>query len=207
MAVEDAYADATAYRDRTQKTDTGDDATIDLQLLAISRIIDRGTGRFFTRDVATVNRTYFVDPLAPNARMLLTDDIATKTGLIVTIDEANDGSFAGDPALVALDFELLPLNAEFGPEPKPWTSIHLASWGNRQFWPPGKRVQVAASFGWPAIPQSIIEGTIDATAQLRLETPRATQTIDSMGSIEKVSPTAASIVKTLIHAYMRRDLF
>ena len=207
MAVTDAYADAAAYKLRTDKTDSADDTVIDLQLLAISRMLDEVAGRFFTRDTGVIPRTYFPPPYAPNARLLRTHDIATKSGLTITVDEGNDGSFVGDPAFASTDFELLPMNADLGPLAKPWTMIMLPQWGARQFWSPGRRIQVQASWGWPAIPQGIIEATIDATAKLRLETPRATQTIDSMGNLEKVSPDAASIVWRAGLVHRRMDFF
>ena len=192
MAIGDAYASAATYRDRIQKSDPGDDATIDLQLLAVSRLLEKMTGRFFTRDVGVVKRTFPVDPLAPNPGILYVTDIATRTGLVV-----NDGS----SVIAATDYQLMPLNAEFGPEAMPWTEIVL------QHAISGRSVSVTASWGWPAIPQAVIEATINMTAELRLETPRATTTIDSLGNTEKVSPNAMKIARQIGLVYRRRDVF
>ena len=58
MAITDAYALAADYKARVEKTGTADDTEIDSVLLAVSRLIDRETSRFFTRDVAVVARVY-----------------------------------------------------------------------------------------------------------------------------------------------------
>lgn len=221
MAVTDAYAIATQYRNRLKKTDAADDSDILEDLKAVSRFIDFKCRRYFTKDDAVVARIYYPqgyfggDPEAENpwlftkgSRELRVDDIADRTGLVIKIDEDRDGSFADETALATTDYELWPLNADKGPEPKPWKRIALPAWSTRSGWPNSSPVEVTAKFGWPAIPNAIMNATIHLTGILRLESPRSTQRIpEGMDSAFAESSEAQDIIGELVKAYRRERLF
>ena len=201
MAVTDAYALASAYRKLISKTDSADDAEIDTDLKAVSRYLDRMLGRFFTKDAAAAARIFVREPQA-DPRVLWVDDLAV-VPTSIKIDENGDGGFAGETPLAAADFELWPLNADKGPEPRPWTAIHLPPSGGRAGWPAGRRVEVIAQWGWPAIPEAIARATVHLTAVLRLETPRATRRVPELGDAFDASREAQGIVRELAGVYRR----
>ena len=103
--------------------------------------------------------------------------------------------------LATTDYELLPLNANRGPEPRPYTRIGMTSWGKYSSFSAGERVEVTAQFGWPAVPEAIQRACIHLTAILRLETPRATRRIAELGDVIETSQDAQFIVKQLVDQY------
>lgn len=167
MAVTDRYAEAADYRNRVGKQSTDDDDVINDQLTAISRYLDQRLGRFFTKDAEPVARYYSG---SGGTILELDDDIAVAFGLVVKVDEDEDGSFADENALeVNTDFWLGPYNADKGPEPQPYEFLELNPNSTRlSYWPAAPRnIEVTASFGWPAVPGAIKEATIAICRQLR----------------------------------------
>lgn len=221
MPITDAYADNVRYKAIVGKTSGDNDTEIDAQLLAVTRYLDRKLGRFFNRDDAVVARVYYPEgyfggnPEAENpwvgqrsSRMLEVDDISTTTGLLIKIDTNRDGLFTDETALASTDYELLPLNADKGPEPKPWNVIHLPVWSTKIGWMPGAPVQVTARFGWPAVPEAIVQATCQLTAILRLESPRATSQISAgLDTVLGASRQAQDIVNELSRVYARPRVF
>lgn len=218
MTVNDAYSDAVTYRAAIDKTDTGEDAEILTDLTAITRYLESRLGRFFTKDAADVTRLYVPRSTGMSvrqdwaesenpykwggmSRVLSIDDLAALTS--IKIDQNRDGLFTDETALAATDFELFPRNAALGPEPMPYTSIGLTSWGATWAFPTGCRVQVIGKWGWPAIPESIKRAVIHLTAILRLETPRAQATISELGQLVQSSSQARGIVDELVRNYAR----
>jgi len=220
MPVTDAYTDAATYRGRLGKNDAGQDTAILVDLTAVSRFIDRKCHRFFTQDGSAVARLFYPqgyyrgDPEAENpwryvqgARTLWVDDIATSAGLQIVVDDGRDGSFSGDTAWASTDYQLLPLNADKGPEPKPFTSIFVPTWSSKSGFNPGSLIQVTAVWGWPSIPKAIVAATIQLTGILRLDSPRATERIpEAMDAAFDESPTAQKLIAELMTVYMRHDL-
>lgn len=200
MAVTDAYASAATYRAMFGKTDTSQDAAILVALTAVSRYLDRRLGRFFTRDVSVVTRRYY--PTSDSQKTLFVDDIATKTGLIVKVDDNQDGT-AEVTLTETTDFEVLPFDVDKGPEPQPWTQLYL----------PTKRVsriswasitEITASFGWPAIPSAIERATCELTAIVRIESPRATNQMNvGFDAIIGTSRQAQDIIDDLSRKYAK----
>lgn len=196
MAVTDAYFTAAEYRSRIGKDDTSDDADILTDGKAICRHIERKTERFFTKDASDATRVY--DPRMPG-RHLYTDDIVSVTS--ITVDTDSDGSFADETALATTDYELRPLNAADGPEPAPYTQVYIPEWSTASLWMPGKRVQIVGIFGWNAVPEAVKAAAIHLTAVLRLETPRASRSIDDTGQILEASYEARGIIAELVRNY------
>jgi hypothetical protein len=201
MAVTDAYTDAATYRNRTGKTDTAQDAAILLGLTAISRAIDLRCERFFTQDASVVARVYTPSVYTDT---LIVDDIAATAGLLIKVDSDRDGLFSDETAWASTDYELRPRNADKGSEPKPWTQIVIPPWSSKGSFMPGYPVEVTAKFGWPAIPQAIVEATIQIAGILRIESPRATTRIaESINKDIGESKEAKSIIEELVEAYAR----
>lgn len=137
-----------------------DDPTRDTQLErainAASRQIDRYTGRRFWQDASVKTREYEAD----SPWCCFTDDISTTTGLIVAVDTDANGTFE-TTLTVATDFTLYPLNDDDDNPVEPFTEIRLTD--NYQFpvfrnGRPG--VRVTAKFGWPAVPDEVVQATL-----------------------------------------------
>ena len=208
-AITDAYASAAEYRDRVGKTGhSDDDATILLQLKAVSRYIERElAGRFFNVDASDVTRRYRAGdrggvPLG--GRKVLTIDDLSADPTSIKIDKDDDGLFSDETALASTDYFLIPRNAPLGPEAEPYLAIELTPWGDEVTWPEGVWVEVIGKFGWPAVPEAIKQGTIDITGILRRDTDLATNRIvdDLVGAIE-ASPQSRALVKGLSKSYYR----
>ena len=233
--ITDAYAAVTDYRETIKKVDAGADDVIARNLISVSRFVDRCTGRFFTRDAAPVQRVYAASsslrllgqlPIGwaesenpyrwgPWARHLVVDDMCVAPTSVV-IDWNQDGVFntpgditlnvtnLGHPSMFQ-DFELWDLDAPFGPEPKPWTTIVLPIRSQLIGFLAGTRIAVTATWGWPAIPPAIVDATIQLTAILRLETPRATSSMTDVGVVVGTSPQARSIIHDLKANYTKHE--
>lgn len=195
MAINEAYATVQQYKSVTGKTATDQDAEIASDLIAISRYLDGKLGRFFLRDETPVSRVYIPETYSEG---LWVDDLAEPPEA-VRIDTGQNGQY--ETELVTKDYELLPLNADKGPEPRPFTRIQLTLWSNRGYFYPGERVQVTARYGWPEIPEAIQRATIHLTAILRLESPRATRRIEELGETVEASMDAQMIIRQLTDQY------
>lgn len=223
MAVTDAYTTAALYRGITKKTDTGEDTQIGIDLLAISRYMDRKLHRFFTKDASVVARKFWTSfegrpsygPTSFGAvgyaesenpwrgmrgqNLIRVDDISSATGLIVKIDLDHDGT--QETTLASSDYQLWPRNAAVGPEPKPYTALYLPSWSTYLVWPPLTEIEITATWGWPSVPPAIADACAQLTGILRLETPRATRAISSIEDTIEASPSAMRIIYELMNVY------
>ncbi|OGT26066.1 MAG: hypothetical protein A2Z17_06870 [Gammaproteobacteria bacterium RBG_16_66_13] len=207
-AVTDPYAVALDYRARVGKTGTGSDTDILAQLTAVSRYLDLRLRRFFTQDAAVVTRLYDGNG---EARLWLPDDIATSTGLVVTVDLDGDYSFADETALtIDTDFWLGPENADKGSEPRPWEylDVHPSS-GQLSIWPDQQRaIQVTAKFGWPAVPAAIKEATISITRQLRdMEESGMTYALQEIDTVVNQSREMSALLWRLQQVYAKPSKF
>jgi hypothetical protein len=208
MAISDAYASAAEYRTRTEKTDTGDDAVVLLDLKAVSRIIDRRLGLSrsgFNVDAGNVTRIFKPDPLAADPTILKIPPLSAAP-VSITIDTDQDGSFSDESALnitqLTGDVMLMPTDTLDGPEAQPYTELHTTPWGAYSAgWPVGLWVQVVGRWGWPAVPEAIKMAAINLTAIARLETPRATSQISDIGTVVGVSTAAQTIIDDLFRVY------
>jgi hypothetical protein len=206
LALTDAYATAAEYRTITGTsgtTDNNSDANILRDLKAVSRLIERRTGRFFNMDAAALARIFYARESGPH---LYVDDIASLTNFAIKVDTDGDGSFADETAFAAADYELRPLTAPLGPEPRPWTEIYLPSWTTQSYWNISDRIEVTAIWGWPAVPDAIKDAAVQLTAILRLQSPRATNRVNEMGDVLSTSRQARDIIDQLIGAYSRATI-
>ena len=221
IAITDAYADNGDYKAIFSGLSGDHDTELDEQLLFVSRWVDRDLGykeTGFNRDDAVIARIYYPpgfysgDPEAENpwlgsraTRDLAVDPISTATGLVIRIDEDQDGVFTDETVLAATDYELRPLNADKGPEPRPWDTIRLTRWGTRSAWPNGSAVQVTARFGFPAVPPAIRQLTIQLLGIWRADSALATDQISQgFDSVIGASDIAQGLLEKVRRSYKKR---
>jgi len=130
--------------------DPNDDTFLDLAVGTASRAVDRFTNRQFGSTDSVEQREYEATWSRTHGRYKVdVDDIATATGLVVTVS----GS-----AVAAADYTLLPRNADSKGEP--WTRILLGTVTPSSNLSGPPTILVDATFGWAAVPDTIKQGTL-----------------------------------------------
>lgn len=203
MAIGDAYATAVEYRVVVEMDSSANDTVIGRDLLAVSRLIDWKLERpmGFNKDATATVRVYNPSPsIGPYCRLII-DDLVTLTS--IAIDTGRDDTFA--TTLVTSDYELLDRNATLGPEARPYHTVELTEWGSRSLFIPGERVRVTGVHGWPSVPNAIKSATIELTRIFRIESPRATSSVNEMSQVIATSRVAQGIVDQLLERYADRD--
>lgn len=177
-------------------TDTVDDTLLEQIIESASRSIDRIAGRYFYADTVATARFYrAVSPVS-----LLVDDISTTTDLTVAI--STDGTNYSTPMVYDTDFIVEPFNAaQIG---RPYTL--LTSLGTQYFpypWNYRPGVRVTAKWGWPSVPDDIIEATFILCADLfkRKDSVGGVLGLSEMGAI-RMSPLGRDI-SAMVRAYRR----
>jgi len=176
--------------------DTVDDAMLEQIVESSSRSIDRIAGRYFYQDAGTSARYYrAVSPVS-----LLVDDISTTTGLTVAI--STDGTNYSTPMVYDTDFIVEPFNA--AATGRPYTL--LTSLGTQYFpypWNYRPGVRVTARWGWPSIPDDIVEACLILCADLykRKDSVGGVLGLSEMGAI-RMSPLGRDI-SAMVRAYRR----
>lgn len=221
MALTDPYCSVQEYRDRVDSSTDDDDAAIEAQLLASSRLIDRWCGRFFNKDNSVRSRIYdggpglttfamlwrdvSATPTGGKTRLYIPDDISTTTGLIVQVDL--DGDYAFEQTLtIDTHFWIGPYNAAEGPEPWPYQFLDVVPNNNVMIaWPSHRRsVKVTAKFGWPSVPEAVRETCALLTREMR-DLQKAGMVL-SLGSIDtetRIVDRAPKIRENIIQQYGR----
>lgn len=195
-AVTDPLASTQDYQDVFAVVD--DELELERQLKAVSRYIEHRTGQFFTKDAAAVVRVF--RPEVSTSELWLGTNLAANPTQI-RLDTGNDGTYA--TTLSSTNWELWPLNAADGPEPRPYRRIDLVPWGTYTSFAAGQRVEVTAQWGWPSVPEAVRQACIHLTAILRIESPRATSSVDELGRTVGMSAQASGIINDLLAAYPR----
>jgi hypothetical protein len=179
------YATVAQYRSQVNKIDDASDDDIVLDLLAVSRYIDKKTGRFFNHDEDPVTRTY----LCRGDTTLWIDDVC-EPPLVEIV--------SGSDLVEVTAYRLWPAGADLKPEPEPWQALLLSS---PQL---GVEYSVTARRGWSAVPYPVNRGTIEITAIWRLESPRATSRVNELDEVIGTSPLANKLVYSLVHQFSRK---
>lgn len=200
MAINDPYFTHDEYMKAANVAlaTADDEAIIDRQALSISRFLDKQAGQFFAKDAAVVQRVLQESP----DRYLSLDQegapgIASKAGLIVNVD--------GVVLTVDVDFRCLPLNADKGPEAKPWYEIELTKDSKAgSFATTDGLVYVTAIWGWPAVPSLVKDTAIELCSIWRAEGPRSTGRMNELETVVAESPLAQQLVNRFIKAYRKR---
>ena len=156
MAITNGYVTlADVINELGTNTLSDKDTQIERAIEAASRQIDDYTGRRFWQDSTVQTREYFADDALelmsqPGAVM----DISTTTGLVVKLDDGDDGTFA-TTLTINTHFIVTPTNA--GDDGDPYTGIRLVDslyrFPRSSSGRPG--VQVTAKFGFASVPTAI----------------------------------------------------
>lgn len=226
MAWDIAYASVEQYKAERKQTGTTTTEGVERDLRAISRIIDKRTGRRFGKSDTTEIRTYYAagQSRVPRTwgmrpagwaesenpwryegivRILSIDDLWSTTGLRMVVDDNRDGSFTGDPDLDLSQFDFIPLNAQV--DGKPYTDVMVPDWSQFGGFANGRKILVESpNWGWAEVPEAIQRGAIDLCQILRLESPRATRTMTDLNQVLSVTPAANNILSELIRDYSRK---
>jgi hypothetical protein len=147
------YASLADVKEFLKITDTRDDAELLKRLPAATRRVERDCGRRFWTVNGTTTRTY----RARHPELLMVDDIATATGLVVQVGRGTTWT------TVSLnDVDLLPENAEADLRAIEVLRRAVGVW---PVYGP-TLVRVTAQPGWLAIPEDIVTATCIQTARL-----------------------------------------
>lgn len=172
--------------------DSGRDDLLNAALAAASRGIDAHCGRYFYADTTATAREFpvggriVVDRRANRVRLLL-DDISTATGLIVEL--------GGDSTWTAVtDYRTEPRNALAVGEPITGLS-RRAGWGCDE-------VRVTAKWGWPAVPDVVVQATLLQATRLyrRKDSPEGVVGNAEWGTVRlsRIDPDVQALVAHLV---------
>jgi hypothetical protein len=193
-ALDDLYAELNI---NTSQYDT----KLEAALNAASRQIDGHTGRFFYQDAAVTAQTFYSDDYLE----CTTDDISTTTGLIVKIDNDDDGVFETTLTLNT-NYILLPTNAASSWPVMPYTTIRLVDSGISVFpqWSSGRpNTQVTAKFGFPAIPDDVAKACLIQATMLFKSSDAAMGGLSFETGILRMRDTLNPMAAALIERYVR----
>ena len=146
-------------------SDSGDDDLLDDAVNAASRQIDAFCGRiFYAQGAATARKFFTNDPYR-----LRVDDISSETGLVVKLDDDDDGTY--EVTVASSEFQLLPINGVVGGILiSPFYIIELFSGGSQEcsmdFSSNRPRAEVTAKWGFPSVPEQIRQATLMLASEL-----------------------------------------
>lgn len=164
-------------------------------LRGASRGIDAYCGRRFYRDVTPVART--INPRRRVVRtddgdLLLLDDIATTTALVVETGSAT----AGWTAVTA--YETYPDTALYDGWPITGLLALPGTWNRIQY----GRVRITATWGWPSIPDIVVQATLMQAARLykRKDSPDGVAGSAEWGVVRvpNMDPDVRALLSTLV---------
>jgi hypothetical protein len=147
----------------TDANNTAHDDELELAGDSAARMIDKHCGRphGFWQDSTVQTRTYRADD---PYELFIRDDISTATGLIVNIDEDDDGTYE-TTLTITTEYVLEPFNAIA--DGRAYETIRLV---DGSVWPclaSGRAgVQVTAKFGWAAVPDDVEKAWLIQAVQL-----------------------------------------
>lgn len=166
MAITNGYCTLAQIKAemRIGTNDTADDTRLELAVAAASRQIDAHCGRRFWQDGTVKVREYFPEDYLT----CMVDDISTTVGLIVAVDDDDDGTYE---TTLTLDthFILLPTNAADEVPVRPFTELRIVDTDGGASFSPGNarpNVRVTAKFGWPAVPDDVTKACLIQASQL-----------------------------------------
>ncbi|WP_262420700.1 head-tail connector protein [Micromonospora aurantiaca (nom. illeg.)] len=169
-------------------TDTARDVLLRQKLAAACRSIDDHCGRFFYRGRAVITRSMpaagrLLDDNNPDGLLLLVDDIADTTGLVVQVRTSRTGAWT-----TFTDFE-----------PEEPVRPGWPVTGLRGNWTSRSRVRITARPGWPAVPDTVAEAALLQASRLnkRKDTPEGVfGSADWGGAVRmaRVDPDVATLL-------------
>ncbi|MGE0057007.1 MAG: hypothetical protein AB7P33_09840 [Dehalococcoidia bacterium] len=205
MAITDPLASVDDYIG--VRGDVQDKNVLLRQLRACSRLYEKETKQFYTKDAAAVARVWvakYVDYLDLWGTRDGCPGLATSSGLIIKEDSANDGTYA--TTWSNSDVEMLPRGANLGTEPKPWDRLSIPPWSTRSF-TPGRRYQVTGVYGYPEVPAGAIEDVIELCAIWRTDSPLSLGNAQDLDTTVNTSPLMMSLVRRLRDSHRGKVTF
>lgn len=203
MAIGDNYITTEQVKTWMSLQGSEYDSIVDDVCAAISRDIEDYCHRQFNKEDTPSARVYV--PLSPH--QVLTDDFHTSTGLIVKVDQDDDGVF--ETTLTSGDYELRPLNGvRNGRTGYPFWEIRLRSSASARFC--GSRsatVEVTAAWGWAAVPDNVFQ----AAKQLASDTFQSKDSrmglagTDQFGTVIRVRDNV--LARNRLKNYVRGSVF
>lgn len=164
MPVTNGYTDRVSLKATLDiASETFADSDIDSAINAASRLVDAYCQRRFYLDASASARQF----TSTERRLVRFDDAADVTELAT--DEDGDGTY--ETVWVASDFRLEPLNAAAKSEP--WTRARVTQDGDHVFPFTVAAVRVTAQWGWPAVPDLVVEATRIQASRLLKRTREA----------------------------------
>lgn len=159
MALTNPYASLAQLRTALQIKDSRFDDRLEIAINSASRRIDDYCGHRFWQDGSVVAREFYA---TDHFLVEVPEGISTATGLVVKIDDTDDGTFA-TTLTITTHFVLLPRNAALEVPAEPYRQIKLVdsalgSFPTSTSGRPG--VQVTAKFGYPAVPDTVLQAAI-----------------------------------------------
>lgn len=192
-----SYVELDTLRSHIGVQDTSRDALLDQALRAASRGIERCcNGRQFFADSVVSTREYRTRNRIErdyDGELFLVDDIADDTGLVVQIGR-------GTTWTAVTDYFAEPENALARGEPITGLRRDHSVWGyNRYGGSGGLRMRVTARWGWPSVPDEVVQATLIQAARLFLRKDSAEGV---MGSAEwgvirlsRIDPDVAALIE------------
>jgi hypothetical protein len=198
------YVTIADLRSRLGIGDTADDNELELACSAASRAVEHYTRRVFWQTEPGVARTFAAET-SGMVRLPAYSELVSATA--VATDATGDGVYG--TAWSAGDWQLLPVNPDAGPEPRPYTMIRAV--GALQF-PHGRlcygtrenRVQVTGVWGWPQVPSAVAQASA-ILAQDIFKTKDSFGGVAGFGEFGVVRLRENHLVMSLIDPYL--DLY
>lgn len=204
MALTNAYTTTSKVFAELGVPETSTDriARVEDAINAASRQVDGHCGRRFWQDTEVKVREYYPDD---SARCMV-DDISTTTGLIVKVDDDDDGTYE-ETLTIVTNYILRPLNAADMVPVWPYDEIVIIDTLGTYF-PTGRRrpsVQVAAQFGWPAVPDDVMRATTIQAVQIYKAGDAAFGAVQvgSDGLVHRLGATINPIAAALLEPYCK----
>lgn len=144
------YAELAELKAMRDITDNADDTLLQSRLTRASRAIDDRTGRRFYADGSATARQYRTrgrTVYGDDGELLLVDDISTTTGLVVEVGD-------GTTWTAVTDYDTEPENAIVRGRAIEQLRRILGTWSTN------RKVRVTANWGWPSVPDAIVEATL-----------------------------------------------
>ena len=184
-------------------TGSGKDTNISNAIQAASRQIDRITRRRFWQDSTTQNKFF-----TPVSNIFLdVPDISTSTGLVVKLDDNDDGTHEKTLTLDT-DFILTPVNPKIihidggTTYLEPFTQLKILNTRTSERFDPDivNHVKITAKFGFSFIPEPIKQATLLQGLRLfkRKDSPFSVFGNEETGTVElfnKFDPDAMNLLK------------
>jgi hypothetical protein len=176
---------------------TSRDTLLDYVRAAASKGVEAYTGRRFYADSSASARTYRIaDRLISDddGGLLLVDDISATTDLVVKVGTAGSSTYT---TLASTEYEAWPDNAIARDQPIQGFRRVGGTWGG-----PMARAQITARWGWPAVPDVVVEATLLQAIRLwsRKDSPQGVLGSAEFGAIlvSRMDPDVKPLLRHLV---------